>query len=98
MIRTHYVEDASGGKATVAGWVHEIRDLGKLAFVILRDRTGLIQVTVKKNECPPEIVKTVEGLVKETAIAVTGTIRKSEIAGLGKELFPEKIEVIGEVR
>ena len=97
MLRTHYVGDASGGEVTLAGWVHEIRDLGKLAFVILRDRTGLIQITVKKNECPAEMVKTVEGLVKETAIAVTGTVKKSEIAGLGKELFPEKIVVIGKI-
>jgi nondiscriminating aspartyl-tRNA synthetase len=98
MLRTHYVEDALQGEVTVAGWVHEIRDLGKLAFVILRDKTGLIQVTIKKKECAHEVLQALDGLVKETAVRITGEVKESKIASLGRELYPEKIEVIGSVQ
>jgi len=52
--RTHYSKDInpeiSGEEVLLMGWVHEIRDLGGIIFVIIRDKDGLIQVTapVKK--------------------------------------------------
>ncbi|MCX6697074.1 MAG: OB-fold nucleic acid binding domain-containing protein, partial [Methanoregula sp.] len=36
------------GHAEISGWVHEVRDLGGLAFFLIRDRTGIIQVTIPK--------------------------------------------------
>ena len=53
MYRTHYVADARqaiNSEVTIAGWVHEVRDLGKLKFVQVRDRTAIIQVTAKKGD------------------------------------------------
>ena len=44
-----YISDVSakddGKKVTVAGWLYDGRDLGKIRFVLLRDRSGEIQVT-----------------------------------------------------
>ena len=39
-----------GTKARVAGWVHVRRDHGKLIFIDLRDRSGLLQVVLKPGE------------------------------------------------
>jgi hypothetical protein len=36
--------------AEVVGWVHEVRDLGGLAFYLVRDRTGIIQVTIPRKQ------------------------------------------------
>ena len=38
-----------GKKVTIAGWIHNVRDLGKIAFVVLRDRSGTIQCVIEKG-------------------------------------------------
>lgn len=64
----------TGEKVTVAGWVNTRRDHGKLIFIDLRDRTGLVQVVFSpKNEAllkeadrlRPEWVVAIEGIIKE---------------------------------
>jgi len=55
-----------GRKVTVSGWVSTRRDHGKIVFLDLRDRTGLLQVVVH-----PEVV---EGLHTEDVVTITGTV------------------------
>ena len=47
--RTHYTNKVNptitGEEIVIMGWVHEIRDLGGIIFVLVRDREGMIQVT-----------------------------------------------------
>jgi len=98
-MRTHYTEEVSqemdGKTVIVAGWVHELRDMGKLKFILLRDRTGIIQITAKKGIVPDEVFDV--HLVKETVIRVEGKVRKEKQAPEGREIVPEKIEILGEV-
>lgn len=58
-----------GSTASVSGWVHTIRDMGKIAFIEIRDHTGLLQVVVddpaKIAEIGSEYVVTVEGEIRE---------------------------------
>jgi aspartyl-tRNA synthetase len=77
--------------------VHEIRDLGGLKFVLLRDKTGVVQLTVKKKEADAALIAVVDKFVKETAVCCTGKVKASKIAPRGFEVIPGKIEVIGEV-
>jgi len=39
----------NGNSVTVCGWAHEIRDLGGITFLVVRDREGLIQVTLLRK-------------------------------------------------
>jgi aspartyl-tRNA synthetase len=99
MHRTHYIEDAKkskGDKVTVAGWVHDVRDLGKLKFVILRDRSGLLQVTMKKGLVPDDVLDKAE-LNKEDVVVFSGALKENKIAPDGLELIPEKVEVLNTV-
>lgn len=53
---------------TICGWVHTIRDMGKMAFVDVRDHSGIVQVVISSGELPDlsvEDVVEVEGMVKE---------------------------------
>lgn len=99
MLRTHYIEEAKskvGSEVTVAGWAHEVRDIGKIKFILLRDRSGIIQVTAKTGASSPEILNKMVH-PKETVLSVTGKVLENKIAPDGVELIPSKIDVLGHV-
>ena len=81
---------------TVAGWVHEIRDLGGIAFLILRDRTGKIQVKFEKDELRDDLVETALSVHRESVLSVTGEVFEEDRAPTGVEVVPESIDVIAE--
>jgi len=68
-----------GKRITVAGWVHNERDLGSIAFLLVRDRTGLAQVVLDKPAT----------LAPETVVEIDGEVVPSPQAPAGVELrFP----------
>jgi aspartyl-tRNA synthetase len=75
MYRTHNCgelrEHDSGKNVTLAGWVHSIRLHGSLAFIDLRDRYGITQITLNTEDTPE-----VKGLRREFVIQVKGIVRK----------------------
>ncbi|MEK7447666.1 MAG: aspartate--tRNA(Asn) ligase [Patescibacteria group bacterium] len=83
-----------GKEVTLSGWIHKLRKLGGISFLVLRDREGLAQAVIdgiKENE------KLVE-LTTETVIKITGKVVKEERAPHGAELHDCKIEVISPVK
>ncbi|MFB6282015.1 MAG: aspartate--tRNA(Asn) ligase [Haloferacaceae archaeon] len=94
--RTHAADAAPGESVTVAGWVHEIRDLGGIAFLILRDRTGRIQVKFEKEGMDDDLVEAGLGVRRESVIAVSGAVEAEERAPTGVEVVPESVEVLAE--
>ncbi len=84
----------NGEKVRIAGWVHDIRDLGGLRFLLLRDREGIVQVTLPKKYVSKEVFNATEGLQKESVVAVEGTVKAEAKAPSGYEIIPEKIEVL----
>ncbi|MDY6778647.1 MAG: amino acid--tRNA ligase-related protein, partial [Candidatus Nanohaloarchaea archaeon] len=75
----------------VAGWAHEIRDIGNLVFVILRDREGTIQITFKSDELDDDLFQQAKDLNKEDVIQVTGTVEANEDAPGGREIKPDEM-------
>ncbi|MFT4884336.1 MAG: nondiscriminating aspartyl-tRNA synthetase [Natronomonas sp.] len=94
--RTYTADAEPGTDATVAGWVHEVRDLGGIAFLILRDTTGRIQVKFEKDEMDDELVETGLGASRESVVSVTGAVEEEERAPTGVEVVPESVEIISE--
>jgi aspartyl-tRNA synthetase len=92
--RTHAAAATPGESVTVAGWAHEIRDLGGIAFLIVRDRTGKIQVKFEKNAMDDGLVETGTDLTRESVVRVTGSVEEEERAPTGVEIVPESVEVI----
>lgn len=82
-------EQDEGKTITVAGWVHAFREMGALAFAIIRDGTGKIQVKIpfKLDERPE----------RESAVQVRGRVRNDSRAPNGIELEAERITVLGRV-
>ncbi|MFB6108304.1 MAG: aspartate--tRNA(Asn) ligase [Haloplanus sp.] len=94
--RTYTADADAGETVTVAGWVHEIRDLGGIAFLILRDKTGKLQVKFEKDEMDDDLVETGLGVHRESVVAVTGAVEEEPRAPTGLELVPDSIEVLAE--
>ena len=92
--RTYTADAAPGDTVTVAGWVHEIRDLGGIAFLILRDTTGRIQVKFEKDEMDEALVETGLGVHRESVITVTGEVDEEPRAPTGVEITPASLDVV----
>src|SRR3989338_5415058 len=83
-----------GKKVNVAGWLYDSRDLGKIRFVLLRDISGEIQVTAVKGEVKEEIYKAMASVPRESVVAVFGNIKKSDKAPGGREIYPDRFEIL----
>jgi aspartyl-tRNA synthetase len=88
-------EEDDGEKFTVAGWAHEIRDLGGITFIILRDRKGQLQLTFKEDE-NEELFEKAQEVGKEDVIHASGTVQASGQAPGDREMHPDTLEIVGE--
>jgi len=104
--RTHNIEDVNvnmkGQDVILAGWVEDLRKMGKMTFLTLRDVTGITQIILTD-----ELTKTVEGITRQSVVRVTGKvqdtrardfeyeIKANEISILAKAVYPLPIDPIG---
>ncbi|MEX2006627.1 MAG: aspartate--tRNA(Asn) ligase [Candidatus Saccharimonadales bacterium] len=95
MTRTLAAEAAKhvGKTILVRGWLHKKRLLGGLNFIVIRDRSGLIQVVIKDEQ---EVEK-LRGLQIGTVLSVNGQVKKEPRAVGGAELHDPKFEIEVEV-
>ncbi len=98
--RTHYSSqlkpEMEGRRVTICGWVQRIRPLGKLSFLIVRDREGLIQCILHHKRTDPQLLETLEKLDNEYAVAIVGRVKREEQARRGVEIVPERIIIIND--
>lgn len=87
-------EMKEGDKVQMKGWVYETRDLKKVRFIVLKDMSGRMQVTGIDGKTNAESFAIMDNLSRESAILVEGTVKDSKQAPGGKEILPDKIEVI----
>ncbi len=84
-----------GGSVTVRGWVTHVRSSGKVAFVVMRDGSGLLQGVLVKSQVPPEAWERFGTLTLETSVALTGEVRADDRAPGGHELGVNELQVLG---
>jgi len=90
MIRSVEASAYVGEEVRLQGWLHNLRRLGGVNFIVLRDGWGMLQA-VTENEAD---LAPLAGLSLESVIAVTGQVVASEQAAAGVELHRPQIEVI----
>ncbi|MBN1552463.1 aspartate--tRNA ligase [bacterium] len=95
--RTHYCADVLtsrlGDEVIVAGWVRKRRDLGKLIFVDLYDRTGVLQV-VFDPERNPELMNSAGDLKRESVLVVKGNVSERPPDARNPEMLTGNLELI----
>ncbi|MEB3300293.1 MAG: asparagine--tRNA ligase [Candidatus Sericytochromatia bacterium] len=75
-----------GQRVTVKGWLTHHRSKGKIAFLVVRDGTGLVQGVVFRPDVPDELWQQAEILTQESSIALSGVVKAEPRAPGGFEL------------
>lgn len=77
----------------ISGWIDTIRNTKYMIFIVLKDASGSIQVSIDKatNE---EMVKNLDGILANSVVSFTGKMVKSEyVKQGGKEFIPDGLEI-----
>ena len=94
--RTHYCGDLraehSGGAVCLVGWVQRRRDLGKLTFITLRDRSGICQV-IFDAEGNSELHQAAKEIRSEFVVRIAGMVQKRRAGMENPEMATGEIEV-----
>ncbi len=83
-----------GRTVLISGWVHQIRDLGGKKFIVLRDGSGIVQITVSKNEASKEVLDAVENTTLESIVQIRGIVKEDPRAPRGVEITPIEFRII----
>jgi asparaginyl-tRNA synthetase len=86
-----------GERVSIAGWLYNLRESGKIVFPLVRDGTGIMQCVAIKTALPAEVFETVRDLTQESSIIVAGKVRAEPRAPGGYELELDGIRVIQRV-
>ncbi|KKU47235.1 MAG: hypothetical protein UX66_C0020G0010 [Parcubacteria group bacterium GW2011_GWF2_46_8] len=83
-----------GKEVMVSGWVHAIRAQGSIAFLLVRDRSGLAQAVVLKSSGDGSLFELVKSLSVESVVSVTGKVKQEAQAPGGYEIEPIALTVL----
>jgi aspartyl-tRNA synthetase len=82
----------AGETVSLAGWVHALRLQRAMQFVVLRDHSGTVQLTWRRDGGPMDEI--LDGLTVESAVRVTGLVAENDsVKAGGLEVFPESVTV-----
>ncbi|MCW3976333.1 MAG: asparagine--tRNA ligase [Candidatus Bathyarchaeota archaeon] len=82
----------------IHGWLHHKRSSGGVQFLLIRDGTGIIQTTLKKDDVPEEAYQQIDRLPVESTVEIEGTVKEDERAPGGCELSIHDIRILHEVK
>ncbi|MDF1539280.1 MAG: aspartate--tRNA(Asn) ligase [Candidatus Thorarchaeota archaeon] len=93
--RTHFSSDINtstvDADVILMGWVHILRDKGKIMFLVLRDERGTVQIVLPQKKVSAGVFDTARQLKPEMAIAVHGKVVGTNQAASGAEILPTQI-------
>jgi aspartyl-tRNA synthetase len=91
--RTHLIEELNssmeGQDVLFGGWVVDLRKLGKMAFLTVRDVTGMCQVIVKGDS-----MALLEGLNRQSVVRISGKIQASKAKDFDFEVSAIEIQIL----
>lgn len=90
--KTHNIDEISssmeGNSVVIGGWVEDLRKLGKLTFLTVRDVTGLAQVIVKDSSMVPE------DLTRQSVIMVQGAVQSTKARDFTFEIKADGVDIL----
>ena len=88
-------KDRAGKRVEVRGWIYRTRSSGGIVFAVLRDATGIVQVTVKKGSVPDDQFEAAAKAGIESSVIIAGNVAEDKRAPGGFEIRASKFQVIG---
>ncbi len=86
--------DQVGEEVTVQGWVHRRRNMGKIAFLDLRDRSGLLQVVLVPQELSKRGQNVFDAIRPEWCLSITGVVQKRGEKQVNPDLETGHVELL----
>ena len=88
-----YIKDVAPGVVRVSGFVENFRNKRTMAFIVVRDITGKLQITIEKEK-HPEFSEMLDKLTINSVVSFTGEVVLSEYVKMGgKEMYPDEMVV-----
>ena len=95
--RTHLIEELNssmeGQDIVFGGWIVDLRKMGKMAFLTVRDVTGMCQVIVKGDS-----MNLLEGLNRQSVVRITGKIQASKAKDFDFEIAATEIQILAKAK
>ncbi|MEN9557978.1 MAG: hypothetical protein RL141_347 [Candidatus Parcubacteria bacterium] len=83
-----------GEMVTLSGWLDTRRDMGKITFVDLRDRTGTVQVVLVPGELPEDQREWIKDLRSEFVLQITGEVKERNAKQVNPNIATGTIEIL----
>ena len=88
-----YIKDVAPGVCRVSGFVENFRNKKTMAFIVVKDITGKLQVTVEKEK-HPEMIELLDKLTPQSVVTFEGEVVLSEYVKMGgKEMYPTSMKI-----
>jgi len=83
-----------GKEVLLKGWIQELRNLNKIRFLILRDRTGDMQTVAFKGKTEDESFEAIKNYTKESVVEIVGVVKENKQSTWGLEIGINKIKLL----
>ncbi|HET7564806.1 MAG TPA: aspartate--tRNA ligase [Gemmatimonadaceae bacterium] len=83
-----------GERVRLGGWVHRKRNVGGLVFLDVRDRSGIVQVSVNAAHAGPEVLETAASVGTESVVLLEGEVVARPPEGRNPEMATGDVEVL----
>ena len=91
--RTHYIDsvnaDMKGQEVILGGWVEDLRKMGKMTFLTLRDVTGITQIILTDD-----VMKSINDITRQSVVRITGKIQDTKARDFECEIKATEINVL----
>ena len=86
--------ELTGKEVEIRGWIYRQRSSGKVVFTVIRDSSGIVQVTVGREDIDEAQFRSAKKARVESSVIVRGTVREDERAPGGHEILANYYEVV----
>lgn len=91
---TNELKKKVGKNVLLRGWVHDVRELGGINFILLRDKEGMVQLVCTKDKVGRKVFDLTKKLHQEDVVEVVGKVVRSKATKSGIEVVPQKIKIL----